>query len=518
MVFAPPLNRLAGVLPPGHLAAVEVDRTASCACSAVTRDAAREPISEEELRGLVAAHESLSTDERRLIDDVFAAGERSIDEVMVPRTEVTFLEASMTVSRAAKVAGDSPHSRYPVVGRGQDDVVGFVHIRDLLLPAMRARPRPHRRQTWPARSRRCPGSKRVLAALSRDAPRGPAPGDRRRRVRRHRRHRHPRGPDRGGHRRHPRRVRRAGRGEPRRLAGGAVEVDGKLEPGRGRRGLRGRAARGPVRDARRLRHGRARAPAASGDDRSSTTATGSTSSRSTGGGRRACGMTPPTPEDAVAPPMPRRRARMVPAIEHHGSIRPARVLSGIQPTADSFHLGNYLGAVKQWVALQDDHDAFYCVVDLHALTLDPPPPDELTQRTRIAAAQLLAAGLDPERCALFVQSHVPEHTAAVLGAGVPHRLRRGQPDDAVQGQVAARRRPSSLGRAVHLPGAAGRRHPAVPGRPRAGRRGPAPAPRADPRPRRSGSTAATARRSSCPTRSSRRRRPRSSTCRTRRRR
>jgi tryptophanyl-tRNA synthetase len=87
-----------------------------------------------------------------------------------------------------------------------------------------------------------------------------------------------------------------------------------------------------------------------------------------------------------------------------------RVLSGIQPTASSFHLGNYLGAVKQWVALQDTHDAFYCVVDLHAITLDPPAPDELRQRTRISAAQLLAAGLDPDRCVLFVQSHVPQHT------------------------------------------------------------------------------------------------------------
>jgi tryptophanyl-tRNA synthetase len=85
------------------------------------------------------------------------------------------------------------------------------------------------------------------------------------------------------------------------------------------------------------------------------------------------------------------------------------VLSGIQPTADSFHLGNYLGAVKQWVALQDDYEAFYCVVDLHAITLDPPPPAELAQRTRVSAAQLLAAGLDPQRCALFVQSHVPAH-------------------------------------------------------------------------------------------------------------
>lgn len=87
-----------------------------------------------------------------------------------------------------------------------------------------------------------------------------------------------------------------------------------------------------------------------------------------------------------------------------------RVLSGIQPTADSFHLGNYLGAIKQWVALQETHDAFYCVVDLHAITFDPPEPAELRQRSRISAAQLLAAGLDPASCALFVQSHVPEHT------------------------------------------------------------------------------------------------------------
>ncbi|TDC26749.1 tryptophan--tRNA ligase [Streptomyces sp. 8K308] len=86
-----------------------------------------------------------------------------------------------------------------------------------------------------------------------------------------------------------------------------------------------------------------------------------------------------------------------------------RVLSGIQPTAGSFHLGNYLGAVRQWVALQETHDAFYMIVDLHAITI-PQDPAELRQATRLAAAQLLAAGLDPERCTLFVQSHVPEHT------------------------------------------------------------------------------------------------------------
>ncbi|GAA5193176.1 tryptophan--tRNA ligase [Rugosimonospora acidiphila] len=93
-----------------------------------------------------------------------------------------------------------------------------------------------------------------------------------------------------------------------------------------------------------------------------------------------------------------------------------RVLSGIQPTADSFHLGNYLGAVRNWVAMQETHDAFYCVVDLHAITAGH-DPETLRKRTRISAAQLLAVGLDPDRCTLFVQSHVPEHAqlAWVMG-------------------------------------------------------------------------------------------------------
>src|SRR4051794_16588419 len=80
----------------------------------------------------------------------------------------------------------------------------------------------------------------------------------------------------------------------------------------------------------------------------------------------------------------------------------------MQPTADSFHLGNYVGALRHWVALQDDHDAFYCVVDLHAITVAH-DPETLRRRTRVAAAQYLAAGLDPERATLFVQSHVPQH-------------------------------------------------------------------------------------------------------------
>ncbi len=85
-----------------------------------------------------------------------------------------------------------------------------------------------------------------------------------------------------------------------------------------------------------------------------------------------------------------------------------RVLSGIQPTAGSFHLGNYLGALRQWVALQETAEAFYCVVDLHAITMDW-DPEELRRNTLLSAAQLLALGVDPQRSTLFVQSHVPEH-------------------------------------------------------------------------------------------------------------
>lgn len=86
-----------------------------------------------------------------------------------------------------------------------------------------------------------------------------------------------------------------------------------------------------------------------------------------------------------------------------------RVLSGMQPTSDSLHLGNYLGALRQWVALQDDHDACYFVADLHSITVEH-DPGLLRQRTHATAAQYLAAGVDPGRSTLFVQSHVPEHT------------------------------------------------------------------------------------------------------------
>lgn len=86
-----------------------------------------------------------------------------------------------------------------------------------------------------------------------------------------------------------------------------------------------------------------------------------------------------------------------------------RVLSGIQPTADSFHIGNYLGALREWVRMQATHDAYYVVVDQHAITVDH-DPQVLRQRTMLSFAQLLAVGLDPQQCTVFVQSHVPEHS------------------------------------------------------------------------------------------------------------
>ncbi len=104
-----------------------------------------------------------------------------------------------------------------------------------------------------------------------------------------------------------------------------------------------------------------------------------------------------------------------------------RVLSGIQPTADSFHLGNYLGAIRQWVSMQETHDAFYCVVDLHAITV-PQDPVLLRRRSRVAAAQMFGAGLDPKRCTVFVQSHIPEHAelawvlSCITGFGEASRM------------------------------------------------------------------------------------------------
>ncbi|HQV17718.1 MAG TPA: tryptophan--tRNA ligase [Gordonia sp. (in: high G+C Gram-positive bacteria)] len=119
-----------------------------------------------------------------------------------------------------------------------------------------------------------------------------------------------------------------------------------------------------------------------------------------------------------------------------------RVLSGIQPTSDSFHLGNYLGAVRQWVQLQEDFDAFYFIPDMHAITV-PHDPKVLRERTRVAVAQLLAVGVDPGRATIYVQSHVPEIAqltwvlSCLTGFGEASRMTQFKDKSAKQGVDAA---------------------------------------------------------------------------------
>lgn len=126
--------------------------------------ASREMMSGEELRDIVAAHEELTDEERELIDEVFEAQDRELREVMQPRTEVDFLDGELPVFKAAKMITELPHSRYPVIGESPDDVIGFVHIRDILDPSMSER---SIRLSELARTlERYPGTKRVIPTLS----------------------------------------------------------------------------------------------------------------------------------------------------------------------------------------------------------------------------------------------------------------------------------------------------------------------------------------------------------------
>ena len=133
MVVAPPLDRFATLMRP-------VIWLLSKSTDVVVRllggdpTASREEISEEELREMLTAHQSLGEEERKIVEDVFATGDRQVREVMRPRTEVDFLDAAMPVYQAVKTATTMPHSRYPVVRGSADDVVGFVHVRDLFSP------------------------------------------------------------------------------------------------------------------------------------------------------------------------------------------------------------------------------------------------------------------------------------------------------------------------------------------------------------------------------------------------
>ena len=116
---------------------------------------------------------------------------------------------------------------------------------------------------------------------------------------------------------------------------------------------------------------------------------------------------------------------------------------GIQPTSDSFHLGNYLGAVKQWVELQGQFDdAFYFIPDMHAITV-PTDPEKLRERTRLSVAQLLALGVDPSRSTIYVQSHIPEIAqltwvlSCLTGFGEANRMTQFKDKSAKQGTESA---------------------------------------------------------------------------------
>ena len=126
--------------------------------------AGRGVMTEEELRDLVAGNQALSADERHIVREVFDAGKRQLREVLVPRTEVDFIAASTPLDRAAKIAAAAPYSRFPVYQDSYDDVIGFIHVRDLLGPDLAGRSVPVGELCRPVK--RLPISKRVLSALS----------------------------------------------------------------------------------------------------------------------------------------------------------------------------------------------------------------------------------------------------------------------------------------------------------------------------------------------------------------
>src|SRR5690625_3807163 len=148
--------------------------------------------------------------------------------------------------------------------------------------------------------------------------------------------------------------------------------------------------------------------------------------------------------------MPNSASGSAPSIRAEPAHSPAtrssttqpRVLSGIQPTGESFHFGNYFGALRQWVELQQDFDAFYFIADLHAITV-PYEADMLAERTLASAAQLIAAGVDPQQSTLFLQSHVPEHAQpawvlnCIAGFGEASRMTQFKDKSAREGTESA---------------------------------------------------------------------------------
>ncbi|MEZ7129127.1 hemolysin family protein [Nonomuraea sp. AD125B] len=129
-------------------------------------EADREEVTTEELRDMVVGHHDLTPDERKLIGEVFAAGKRQLREVMLPRTEVEFMEADTPLAEAAAVAARLPHSRFPVYRTSYDEIIGFVHVRDLLDPELSGRDEPVSALVPIRPAKFVPASKRLLSTLN----------------------------------------------------------------------------------------------------------------------------------------------------------------------------------------------------------------------------------------------------------------------------------------------------------------------------------------------------------------
>ncbi len=452
--------------------------------------AGREEVTDEEIRALVSGSTTLGDEERQIVDDVFDAGARSLREVMLPRTEVDFLPGDMPAHKAVREVLKAPHSRYPVMGESADDIIGFVHVRDLLDPEVSTRTTPVSEVARPVVS--FPDTVRVLYALSemrrtanhlaivldeyggtagivtmedlveelvgditdeydvvtedRTTIRGDQVSDGLTTVDDFAEKTGlvlPDGPYdtlagyfMAEYGQLPTlnasvevEVRTADEQDSRpiRLELRVTELDGRRASSIAVRRLTGAptgASAEPSADATRPTHPTRRT-------RRRINTRRAVRNRHRPGGaetgridRRAADVLAERPEVAPNPrAAPKPRGTMTPM-----SAKP-RVLSLAQPTAGSLHLGNFLGALRQWVPLQDTHDAFYGVADLHALDANP-EPDDLRTSTLRTAAQMLAAGIDPNRATVFVQSHVPEHTqlAWVLGAytGFGHASRMTQ--------------------------------------------------------------------------------------------
>jgi putative hemolysin len=166
---APVLERIATISRP-VIGLLSVSTNAVVRLLGLDPEAANEQVSEEELRDMVSGHEDLGVEERRVLAEVFEAADRQLREVMVPRIEVHFLRASMSLEDAGREVADQPHSRYPVIGESVDDVVGFIHVRDLLTVLLSAHEEDEREQRTVEDIMRpvhvLPNSKALLPALA----------------------------------------------------------------------------------------------------------------------------------------------------------------------------------------------------------------------------------------------------------------------------------------------------------------------------------------------------------------